>query len=304
MKHLIAVELRRLVTRRLLAGLTIVVLAVFALVGVLAFRASSDSPEAMASARAAYAGDLAYCVSEVEAGTLNDEAVPPAATADPAGYCRENVVEFGDPRFDYAEFDWMLLGTGMPFVALAWLVGASAMGAEWNNRTIVTTLTWEPRRARVIATKAIAVAIVAGAWIFLLEMLFALSFYPAAEFEGLTRGIDAGWWLDLAGLGLKISGLAALGAVLGFALATIGRNTAAALGVGFVYLAVVESLVRTHKPSWADWLIGDNASLALMGPDEVAHLGHSQLGAAFVLLAYAGAVVALAILIFRRRDLS
>jgi len=304
MKRLIVVELRRLITRRLLAALTIVVVAVFALVGVLVFRASSDSPEAMASARAAFAGDLAHCVSEVNAGTLNDEPIPPAATADPVGYCRSNVVEFGDPRFDFSEFDWMLLGTGMPFVAMAWLLGASAMGAEWNNRTIVTTLTWESRRGRVLAAKAIAVGLVAGAWIFLLEALFAGALYPAAEFEGLTAGVDAGWWLDVAGMGLKISALAALGAVLGFALATIGRNTAAALGVGFVYLAMVEGLIRTHKPSWADWLIGDNASMVLIGPEEVVHLGHSQLAAAFVLVGYAAAVLALAVLIFRRRDLS
>lgn len=304
MKRLVLVELRRLVSRRLLAVLTMIIVAVFAVAGVLAFRASSDSPEAMASARASFAGEVAHCVSEVNSGTLNDEPIPPAATADPEGYCRTNVVEFGDPRFDYSEFDWMLLGTGMPFVALAWLFGASAMGAEWNNRTIVTTLTWESRRGRVVAAKAVAAGLIAGAWIFLLQAVFAGALYPAAEFEGLTRGIDAGWWLDLAGVGLRISALAALGAVLGFALATIGRNTAAALGVGFVYLAVIESLVRTHKPSWTDWLIGDNASLFLIGPEEVTHLGHSQTGATLVLLAYAGAIVALAVLIFRRRDLS
>ena len=304
MKRLIVVELRRLVRRRLLAGLSIVILAAFAVAGVLAFSASSDSPEAMAAARAAQAADIARCVSEVEAGTLNDEPIPPAAAADPAGYCRNNVVEFGDPRFDLFEFDWMLMGTGMPFVAMAWLLGASAMGAEWNNRTIVTTLTWESRRGRVVAAKAIAVALVAGAWIFLLEMLFAGSLYPAAEFEGLTTGIDLGWWLDLAGLAARIAALAALGAVLGFALATIGRNTAAALGVGFVYLAVIEGLVRTHKPSWTDWLIGDNASMVLIGPEDVVHLGHSQTAAALVLVSYAAAIVALAVVIFRKRDLS
>ena len=304
MKRLIVVELRRLLRRRLLAGLSMVILAVFALAGVLAFRASSDSPEAMASARAAFAADVAQCVSEVDNKTLNDEPIPPAATVDPEGYCSNNVVEFGDPRFDFSEFDWMLMGTGMPFVAMAWLLGASAMGAEWNNRTIVTTLTWESRRGRVLAAKAIAVALVAGAWIFLLEMLFAGALYPAAEFEGLTRGIDAGWWLDLAGLGGRIAAIAAMGAVLGFALAAIGRNTAAALGVGFVYLAVVEGLIRTHKASWTDWLIGDNASMVLLGPEEVVHLGHSQTAAALVLLAYAAAIVGLAVLIFRRRDLS
>lgn len=304
MKRLIVVELRRLLTRRLLAVISIIILAVFALVGVLVFSASSDSPEAMAAARAAHASDIAQCVTEVNNGTLNDEPIPPAATNDPEGYCRTNVVEFGDPRFDFFEFDWMLMGTGMPFVALAWLLGASAMGAEWNNRTIVTTLTWEPRRGRVLAAKAIAVALVAGAWIFLLEMLFAGALYPAAEFEGRTAGIDLGWWLDLAGLGGRIAAVAAMGAVLGFALAAIGRNTAAALGVGFVYLAVVESLIRTHKPSWTDWLIGDNASMVLIGPEDVVHLGHSQTAAALVLLAYAAAIVALAVAIFRRRDLS
>lgn len=303
MRRLVMVELHRLLARRLLKGLTVLLVLAFGVAGTLAFVASSDSPQVIAEARAHRQAAVASCISEIDAGTLNDEPLPSSAATDPPGFCRE-MNPVSDPRFDFSDFDWMLLGTGMPFVAIAWLLGASAMGAEWTHRTIVTTLTWEVRRHRVLLAKAVAVVIVAGVWIFALEAAFTVAMYPAAEFEGLTTGVDAGWWLDLASVGARIAGLGALGAVLGFALATIGRNTAAALGTGFVYLAVVESLVRVHKASWAEWLIGDNASLVLIGSEEVTHLGHSQAAAVALLLAYTCALVGLAALIFRRRDLS
>ena len=102
----------------------------------------------------------------------------------------------------------------------------------------------------------------------------------------------------------RSSALAALAAVLGFSLATIGRNTAAALGVGFAYLAVVESLVRGFKPLWADWLVGDNVALFIVGPADVTHLTHSQAAAGLLLLGYGAIVAVLALAVFRRREVA
>lgn len=74
--------------------------------------------------------------------------------------------------------------------------------------------------------------------------------------------------------------------------------------MGFVYLAVVEGLIRAFKPSWVDWLVGDNAGLFLMGDLDVNHLGHSQTAAGLLLALYTTALVAIAIGIFRNRDIA
>lgn len=67
---------------------------------------------------------------------------------------------------------------------------------------------------------------------------------------------------------LRISAVAAFGAVLGLTLATIARNTGAAIGVAFAYLAIGESIVRALKPAWQPWLIGDNANVVVLGADQ------------------------------------
>ena len=57
---------------------------------------------------------------------------------------------------------------------------------------------------------------------------------------------------------LRVSVAAAISAVIGGAVAAVGRHTAAALGVVFVWTAVLEGLVRGLRPLWTPWLLGDN----------------------------------------------
>ena len=51
---------------------------------------------------------------------------------------------------------------------------------------------------------------------------------------------------------------ATFSAVIGAAVAAVGRHTAAALGVVFVWTAVIEGLIRGFRPHWTPWLLGDN----------------------------------------------
>ncbi|MFN2389937.1 MAG: hypothetical protein ABR575_10095 [Actinomycetota bacterium] len=103
---------------------------------------------------------------------------------------------------------------------------------------------------------------------------------------------------------MRAAGLVTLASTFGLSLAAIGRNTAAALGTGFVYLAVVEGLIRRFRPAWSDWLIGDNVGLIFMGTGEVDHLGHSQAAGALLLAVYGCAVLGLALAVFRARDVA
>lgn len=198
----------------------------------------------------------------------------------------------------------MLPGLAFIFVSVGWLIGASFIGAEWHHRTLTTLLTWEPRRGRVIAAKAIVVAVLTFLWISLLQAFFAAAVYPAAAFQGTLVGVDSAFWIDVLEVGARISATAAIAGLMGFALATAGRNTAAALGVGFVYLAIVESLIRAFRPKWVGWLIGDNLSAFLQGGDQVNYIGHSPGEAGLILLAYTGVLLVGAIALFQRREMS
>ncbi|MDQ3957607.1 MAG: ABC transporter permease [Actinomycetota bacterium] len=205
--------------------------------------------------------------------------------------------------FEFREMQEILESFGGAFVMIGWLVGASAIGAEWQHRTVSSLLTWEPRRTRVLAAKVIATGtFVAGLIVFLGAVLTG-SLTPVAAARGTFAGVDSAWWADYAVVGGRVTLVAVMAAVLGFALAAIGKNTAAALGVGFGYFAIAEPLVRAFKPRWSEWLIGENLGLVVTGSGGFDGLGHSVAVGALVLLAYAGAAFALSLWVFRRREI-
>lgn len=298
MKALFGVEVRRFLARRLFRITTLLVVAMIIVAGVIAFFNSRTTPEELAQAEAQQQAMFESCV---ESGGFG---APPDAYDDLETFCREEMGLVGhDPRFDYSDMTEILRGLGVPFLMLGWVVGASFIGAEWHSRVLTTTLTWEPRRIRVLGAKMLALAGCAGVWILLLQALLAASLYPAAAAHGITDTLGGGFWRELGSVALRVDVLAALAALFGATLATIGRNTAAALGVGFAYLTVVEGLVRGFKPEWSDWLLGENISLFLFGR-QGALVGPDQASATWFLLAYCGALLIAATAVFRRREMS
>jgi ABC-type transport system involved in multi-copper enzyme maturation permease subunit len=196
----------------------------------------------------------------------------------------------------------VLQGTSVPLVLLAWLLGASFIGAEWHHHTVATTLTWEPRRSRVIGAKVAAAVLVTFAGALVLQALLAAALVPAALFQGTTAGAGSGWLGELAGVGFRAAALAAVAAVLGFGAASIGRNTAAALGVGFAYLAIVENLLGSLRPAWRPWLLIGNSIVFVSGREQFEIAGRSVTEAGALLALYAAAVFLVAAVMFRRRD--
>jgi hypothetical protein len=150
------------------------------------------------------------------------------------------------------------VGFGAVASLLAFIAGATWIGAEWSTRSLVALLFWEPRRLRVMATKAgvllagVAVlgVLAQAAWLGMAALLDAVA--------GDGGALPAGFWgglFAMQGRAVLLTVLAGLG---GFALANLIRNTAAALGVGFVYFAVVETAVRALVPAWQPWLVTNN----------------------------------------------
>lgn len=197
------------------------------------------------------------------------------------------------------DLEGALVGLAFPLVMLGWLVGASAIGAEWTHRTVTALLTWEPRRLRVLATKAVAATIFTFVLVVLLESVFTLVFLAGAQDDGSV--FDWGAYLAIAG---RILFVALVASVLGFGLATIGKNTGAALGGGMAYLLVVESLIRGFKPGWSGWLLGSNMGRVIEGDSGAGLLAERSTEAAgVVLLAYGAGLFLLALWFFRRREI-
>lgn len=221
MRTLIDVEIRRLVARRLFRVLTIMVMLAFVVIGTITFVASDDDPALVAAAAEKRRADIAQCVAAVP--TMMDGQPQPDAVGDPLQWCKDQTYG-SDPRFPFRDMQWILGTLGIPMMMLGWLLGASFVGAEWANRTVMTTLTWDARRVRVLASKALGVAAVTFAWVLILQGAFLAAMYPAGTFEGSMAGVDAEWWAETAQLGTRVAGIATMAALIGLSLATIGRT--------------------------------------------------------------------------------
>jgi ABC-type transport system involved in multi-copper enzyme maturation permease subunit len=126
-------------------------------------------------------------------------------------------------------------------------------------------LFWAPRRLTVMGVK-LGVLVVATA---LFGVVMQLGWLAMAGIlravAGSDNGLPPGFWGDLLATQGRAVLLVVLVALLGFGLANLVRNTGAALGVGFVYFAIVETAVRILRPTWEPWLLSDNA-VGLLAP--------------------------------------
>lgn len=206
--------------------------------------------------------------------------------------------------------------------ALAFLIGATYIGAEWSSRSIVALLFWEPRRRKVIGVKLAVIAAASALLGLFSQVLWWGTAYVLAATLGRTGPLPDGFHGALLAQQGRAVLLVVLAALLGFGLSNLVRNTGAALGVGFVYFAIVETAVRNIRSTWQEWLLTDNA-LALVQRgghrlflydqgfvDEQGtfvsggrELVLSNLHGALVLSLVTAALVALGAALFVRRDL-
>jgi hypothetical protein len=214
--------------------------------------------------------------------------------------------------FSVHDFRNVFAGTTAPIVLTAWVVGASFVGAEWHAGTMAMTLTWEPRRTRLLLAKLVAVVAFAFLATVVVQALLGLALTPGAlrspperVFFGCRGCVDEGASLAAAAaIVLRGATLSAVLAALGFALASIGRNTAASVGVGFGYLLVVEGLLAGLVSWLRPILIAPNA-IVFVGGEPLGEVGLRSATAAGLLLAAYGAAATLAALgAFKARDVT
>jgi len=209
--------------------------------------------------------------------------------------------------------DWWIAGSGDGALSVSGLFlllgglfgGASVAGAEWRAGTVTTVLTWEPRRVRLHLTRTVACGILAAAIAFALQIVFLASFLPATLANGSTTGLDAHWWIALVAVMLRSSLLTAMGAMLGVALATLGRNTAFALVAVFACIVALEGVIRGLKPGWARFLWGENLTTILTWSQlRNVRFQRGPFVALVTVTLYVSVIVAAATFAFRRRDVA
>jgi len=199
----------------------------------------------------------------------------------------------------------VLMGTALVLVSVGWILGASAIGADWHAGHVTTILTWEPRRGRVMVAKIAASLASVVVLTLVIQALLGAALAVAAAGAGSTTGADAAWLAESAGVAFRVAVLSTIFAGFGFGLASAGRNTAVALGVGFGYLVIVENLVRGLRPQWTPWLLTDNAGLFIVdSPIDFPLLARSTVGAGLYLSAVGALLLLVATALFRTRDVN
>jgi ABC-type transport system involved in multi-copper enzyme maturation permease subunit len=283
MRTLFRVEVRRFTARRAVRVLAGVLLVLIVAGASLTFAFSNrDFEAATARERAHVTADYEACEAECERPDLDSIRV--------------------DPRFHLSALADVLAGLGGNLIVIALVFGATFIGAEWHHRTMTVALTWESRRARVALSKIAACAAVVFVATVAIQVLLSGALVPAAVFRGTMEGTTAAWLGQTVGVGLRIAVVASFAASLGAALAFIARNTAFAIGVSFLWLAILEGIVRGTRPGWARWLIGDNvASFVDAGTTGAVR---SASGAGLLLSLYVVGLGWIAVASFRRRDVA
>ncbi|SCE64404.1 ABC transporter permease subunit [Micromonospora saelicesensis] len=226
--------------------------------------------------------------------------------------------------FTFAEQAQPLLYFLIAFLVLfGFLVGASYIGADLTSGGVVNLLLWRPRRVTVLAAKLGTLLGTVLVLALLASVAYLATFWVIGQAAGLPGRLDGDFWRSLGAVHGRGLVLVLLASALGFAIATLGRHTSAALGAFAAYAVVWElgarlvlEIVDARKSDLfmlsshiGAWLNGGarfyDERLCAGGPglncDSFYTItwGSSLL----VLLVLAGGLTAAAFAVFRRRDL-
>ena len=302
MRRLLASELLRFRSRRLVVVLLGGALGGSAVGAVIAaWQSTPPTEQVLAAARAQAEEEFRLCMnadfgSEGFEGSVED-------------FCRENAgnpTNYMPSHLALAELPPILEGISPLTSILGLVVGASVVAASWQTGTISTIFTWEPRRVRWFGARMAVIGSGVFAITVMIVAFLSAALAVAAALRGSTELAD-GWWRDVTTTSLRIAVIAAVAALIGGAVAAVGRHTSAALGVVFVYAAVLEGLLRAFRPLWSPWLLGDNiVSFVAWQTTEFGVVSGSYIlspgRAAFVIAGYTMVALALGATFVRIRD--
>jgi ABC-2 type transport system permease protein len=307
--RLLIAELRRIAARRLVRLTLVLAIVGIAAGGLLAFVRSGSLSDAtyqqrVIEAKARQQAEEAQIESCLQAhGVTRDKEI----SDDVARQCfpAHDLGQVDDPRFHRNRLKGILQGVSGALAVVGWAVGASLIGAEFASRSMTTLLTWETRRGRVYVTKMIAAVIAMAVLALVVLCLVVLAMWPALALHSAPLRVSDPTWASLAGLIGRGVALTAVASGMGFAIATIGRNTAAALGAGFAYIIVLENILGSSIERWRRWLLLGNVIVFVSGDNNGGDVpGRTVTGAGLFLTAVAVTLLAAGAGAFRARDLA
>ena len=314
-------ELHRFRSRRfiqLLMGLLLVGWVVATVIGLLNFGEPTDADRAAAQAQIdqIIAQDAEY-VEQCRNDPTRPDDVPVEMYCQPLNPDDLRVEDFiGTAPFDLeGSAAAGALGFGAAAAVLAFLVGATWIGAEWSSRSIVALLFWVPRRTQVMGAKLGVLALGAAAFGVVAQLAWLAMAGILRAFVGTADRLPEGFWGDLLATQGRSVLLVVLAALGGFGLANLVRNTGASLGIGFVYFAIIETAIGAFRPTWQPWLLTNNAA-GLVVPDgltlyiwerpnqmEPTEYLVTNLQGGILLTVVVAVVLGIGVVLFARRDL-
>jgi ABC-2 type transport system permease protein len=148
---------------------------------------------------------------------------------------------FMPPSYNFREAFGIMLTTLAAILALvAFVAGASYVGAEWSSGGMMNLLLWRTQRLRVIGTKLAVLLVGLTTLTVALTALWTATFWMIGTRRGTTAGMTSGAWQSFALTGLRGLALVLVAGVIGFALASLGRHTAMAFGVAIGVVVVLQ----------------------------------------------------------------
>lgn len=126
---------------------------------------------------------------------------------------------------------------------MAFVIGASYFGADAKSGMIEQILTWEPRRLRLLAARAVSSLVGIGVIGAILAIYFVALMFGLAATTGTTEGTSAELWANIAS-GVLRTGLAVgLFAIFGLGITMLVNNSVGSI-VGFIiYWFILENFI-------------------------------------------------------------
>ncbi|MBV1855375.1 ABC transporter permease subunit [Catellatospora tritici] len=242
---LVRAERRRFLKRRLIKWLLVIAVALLAIIATAFFFSNEKvSPEVVAAAEARAEQNYQSALAEWQTRHQHCDTVT-AGTPEADMCANETAPERGWFPADLPatfvfkkQFEELLTVWAAIIAVIAFVIGASYVGAEWSSGSMMSLLTWRPRRMQVLGTKLA----VLSAWLTAIGVvtlaLWTGAFWLIAQLRGSTDGMTSGTWQSLGLTGLRGLGLVLAVGIFGFLLASIGRHTGVALGVALAVIIV------------------------------------------------------------------
>ena len=198
---------------------------------------------------------------------------------------------------------------------MAYVIGASYIGADSRTGVLEQILTWEPRRLRLVVARLVAVMVTTAVIAMVLSAFLVALLFGLSAAIGTIDGTTATLWGNVAVAIVRTAVASGLFAAFGLALTLVLDSSVGSI-VGFLaYWFIIEDLVVIFLPDVGVYLPIINASGFASGrgaetieglfsgvPEVITAHGYLTSGA--ILLAWVVLSAVAATVVFERRDIA